>query len=191
MKTIFIKPEKVHPVTQWIIQLLKPLQERWFIAGGAVRCVLDKTPLEDIDLFCTDGESVEDISALLAMNAFSKTFTCPNNKLHTWKHRSGLKLQAIMEVKGTPNEVMNAFDFKCCQLAYYKDQFYAHSPECVKSAIKKHLVVHEISHPHSSIRRMNKYLQKGYYINDLEVYALVMKASIIPFDSELWKRYID
>jgi hypothetical protein len=62
----------------------------------------------------------------------------------------------------SPEAVIDSFDFTACQFAIGKEGL-VFSPGGMLDMVRKRLVVHRITFPASTMRRMIKYTAKGYY----------------------------
>jgi hypothetical protein len=198
-----IRPNRVPPQLWWAISALMPLRHRWFIAGGAIRSVIDKTEVADIDLFQRpttnlegepiDTENVDDVHHQLLQHGCRKVFTCPNGKLHTWKHRSGLKIQVINEIIGTPEEVIDSFDLTASRLCCFEGEFYAADKKAFTTAARKQIEFHNVLFPNATIRRIFKYMTKGYQMSPESAFDFIVKSAVHTdkFDENIWRKYID
>lgn len=202
-----VSPKRLPPELAWLWKFLPHDHGRWFVAGGAVRAIIDRGKISDIDLFATHRlvESIEfglpqpdiklqtsDIAPLLRANGCRIVFTCPEGLLQTWKHRNGLKIQLILEVMGTPRSVISQFDFTACQFAMI-DPYSLITPSStnVWDAARKRLKIAQVSFPNATLRRVDKYIRHGYKLESSEMHNLITKCVQIPFDEQTWRRYID
>lgn len=142
-----------------------------FIAGGAIRDYLSDSDIKDIDLFTTSKQVEDDLIKFFKDNGelMNENDTLAN---YTYKKRW------FQIIKGkhfaTPQDLINSFDFTICQAVVFThvsvsvegtkvgDVDFASSPTFFQDTLAKHLRIHAISFPLSTLERMQKYIQKGY-----------------------------
>jgi len=96
-----------------------------FIAGGCFKNILSKEPVKDIDVFFECKEDFDD-----AVNNFNELIT---HKKDGWKFKyrnekvcafqqdgSKIWVELVESTFGTPEEILNKFDFTVAKFAYYK-----------------------------------------------------------------------
>lgn len=198
MKRLRIKQNKISPELLWLWSWL-PANGDWFCAGGAVRSIMDKSPVCDIDLFpMREGADTEALFARLRFAGCRLFFACPEGLLYSYKHRSGLKIQVIKAICGNPNEVIASFDFTAAQFAMVSAvEIGVLDRKCLWDAARRRLVSAAVTYPNATLRRAFKYQSKGYKMTDAAMADLVRKCAAVPYDEEVppaenvWRRYID
>jgi hypothetical protein len=70
--------------------------------------------------------------------------------------------QIVMVIRGEPDEVINTFDLSITQWAIDKNNVYW-GEHTIQDMVRKRCRVNRIHHPLSTIRRMVKYSQRGYF----------------------------
>ncbi|MDA3856233.1 MAG: hypothetical protein PF569_08300, partial [Candidatus Woesearchaeota archaeon] len=74
------------------------------------------------------------------------------------------KIQLIYKENNVDkNSCMDAFDFTICQFAYDGKEITC-NPESILHLKEKKLVMHKIPFPYDTLRRLQKYIKKGYTI---------------------------
>lgn len=150
-----------------------PEKDKFWIAGGAIRRTITNQPLEtDVDYFFKRdaldydfkghlldmlGKSVE----ILRQTDINTTYKV--NYLNNENQRKEIKIQEIF-VNGydSPEELLKSFDFTICQFAYDGENLYA-GDYSFHDLGRKRIVINNITYPVSSMRRLIKYTQQGYY----------------------------
>ena len=80
-----------------------------------------------------------------------------------------------------PKETINNFDFTVSMFAVDKDNVYYDDMSFVDLS-KRQLMINKITYPESTISRMNRYIRKGFYICNGELYKIIQS---------IGKKYID
>lgn len=156
-----------------------------YLAGGALRTLLDdKEEISDYDIFFEDRRAlvesedifsaptlqepkdmprVKEVQALLLMEKFKCVFVCVKGELFTYK-KGDIKIQLVLATIGKPESVIQSFDFGACRAAY-DNQYLFFDKEFVRDVKTKKLSVQNVTFPVATIKRLVKYSNKGYNIN--------------------------
>lgn len=155
-----------------------------WVAGGAVRDSLIGEKWSDIDVFGCDKESIDKYASYVSSNGGKLVYDALSLKTYMWH---GEKIQFIYDYySSTIDELFAKFDFTVCQFAIMKDassEKYSNiavcaNPECLIDLFRKRLVLTEkFSSPISTLKRLQKYIQKGYTICDGGIIAIANKIS--------------
>lgn len=139
------------------------------LAGGSLRCIFDKTTVDDYDLFPLNvpenkrEQYINKLEKHFHFYNFKTVFKCPEHKLLSVKHR-GIKIQVVLndEIE-TVEELLNSFDFTVTQFAWHNNRFYT-TRQSIKDAKNKslRLVCDDVPYPVASLNRIHKYLNRGY-----------------------------
>lgn len=149
------------------------------LAGGAVRSLYDNTEVEDYDFFIPSLTIME----YLWHNIESQTeivekvvFKCPQKRLVSLRLKDSSKVQLIyIKDFSSPEELTRMFDFTvCCATKDINGKIY-HTPEFYKDVESKTLNINTITYPMSTMKRMVKYIEKGYKV-DNSVFKELAKA---------------
>lgn len=152
----------------------KPIPGARWIAGGALRRTLlnEEKINSDIDYFFSNETefnkfklTIEDTFSnhhkIISVNEFNTTFEV--NVCIDGDETRKLKLQAIkLQYYKTPEEIINSFDFTICQFAWDGTNLIC-TDRALWDLARKKLVVHKITYPVASLRRLVKYTQQGFY----------------------------
>ncbi len=153
------------------------------LAGGAARAMSFKENISDYDIFFYGIDTtfkypaiVENAKQFLLDNRFELIFECPKGELLTFRKFKGLRKKNDIKVQfilkrsyKDAYELLDTFDFNACRFAaefengksvYYTDE------TALTDVISKVLTIHKITYPSSSINRLYKYRNKGYYVGD-------------------------
>lgn len=183
---------------------LNLLSKDVFLAGGAIRSLFDSEEPKDYDLFFRTTEAVPKVRETLKAAGYDLIFACPQGKLFSYQHTTPLdgpdggfkniKVQLILENTGSPETIIDDFDFNACRAAM--DDTFVYIPlEFVKDIITKTLTLHKITFPVATIKRFAKYREKGFNINkavrDMVQQLLSMGKDGVMFNEEELRIYID
>lgn len=166
MRKIKVNPKKI---TDELKQITSFLDENFFIAGGAIRCLLDKTKVDDYDIFSTgmgfDLKKWYELEDKLIKDGFKVTFRCPLGYLVSLK-KDTVKVQLIKQYHYQHfNQIRKEFDFSATMMAMYQNEVYAELEDMKDIAIKKLRIIN-LKAPVATFNRINKYKDKGYKIKD-------------------------
>jgi len=139
-----------------------------FIAGGAIRDSIVGKEYSDIDIFGT----LENLDAFRDKNLSewkegikSKTGddSYIDSSLRNF-YKDGIKVQLIFkEETQEMYRCLDQFDYTICQFGFDGKDVYC-NPESIIHLYEKKLVIHALPFPYDSMRRMQKYIKKGYSI---------------------------
>jgi hypothetical protein len=91
--------------------------------------------------------------------------------INFFKDGNPIKKQIILVVRGEPVEVINTFDFSISQWAIDSENIYWGN-YTVQDTLRHRVRIHRIHHPLSSVRRMIKYSNRGYFFCNGTLIAL-------------------
>jgi hypothetical protein len=154
------------------------------IAGGFFERIMHGQAPKDIDVFFTSASDFIDTLHKISeaqndeKDSFLKDYECVTN-LKKLLHDGGKELNyvefkdkksikpSIQLIKtmwyNGPEHLIDTFDFTAAQFAISDGVAYMHPLAAVDIA-RKRLVLHRMTFPASTLRRMVKYTQKGYYV---------------------------
>jgi hypothetical protein len=140
------------------------------LAGGALRAYYDKTEIKDYDLFfrgVDDAEAAE--RALLGAGWHWEDANTGGNSV--WRSPCGKLFNLICFTFGTPEEHVNRFDFRCCQIAAWLDGGKLHMLRVSQASIdakKKRLRLVNNNGTERTAKRIERYEQGyGYTLSGL------------------------
>jgi len=130
-----------------------------FIAGGCIRDSVDGKDFDDIDVF---GNTLN-LASFIQNNLSGIDPSYNTDELKTY-YKDGVKIQVIdKESTQTIDSCLDSFDYTICQFAYDGENIFC-NPESLLHLKEKRLVMHKISFPYDTLRRLQKYINKGYSI---------------------------
>lgn len=174
---------------------------RSMIAGGALRAFYDQTEVKDYDLYFQSKADMDAVDAAFAAGGYELIFRCPLGLLVTYRDAYGMKYQVIgLAFFNSPAEVIHTFDITASQFAVRQhpsgeievaEGFFA-----VEHALQKKLAIHALPYPAASLKRVGKYIEKGYsgdadfWRNLARQFSLMMQR---PASSNApdWRLYVD
>lgn len=145
-----------------------------WIAGGAVESIAREEPIKDIDIFCANEDAFWNVIDSLTRYEDGYTLKHTKEELELVSNRF-----ALLQKKNAPDiqviktmwypslkHVLHSFDFTATQVGIQKEEGglkVVSNPMAFFDIARKRLVLWRMTFPASTIRRMIKYTQKGYY----------------------------
>lgn len=144
---------------QVLDKLPEDIREKVAIAGGAVRDKLLGVDIKDVDMFVQDKETEDKLMAFFKEKGKEGNV---NSQLANYTFE-GKWIQVIRDkyYNMKTDEVIDSFDFTLCQAMVTTDGIKV-GQHFWESIATKHIRVHKITFPLSSLERLQKYVQKGY-----------------------------
>lgn len=140
-----------------------PNKDKIAIAGGAILDLMKNTTPKDYDIFFQDIEAQESLISFLDKNAelVSKT-----DKLVNYIYL-GYPLELVLNrfYDLRTSELIDSFDFTVCQ-AQFVNGHLLFGKTFYKDLVKTELVINKISFAAHSLKRAEKYKQKGYTLSN-------------------------
>lgn len=149
---------------RFLNHMSEDLNKRVWIAGGAIRDYFSEGRItKDVDFFAVDRKSMAELVLLLRKKFQYKHYLITKNAIKGHVQLWGKKIDVDIVKKPFPNPVScaDAFDFTVCCFAVSFDKFIYHKSAAF-DLMKRRLVVHNLPHPVDSMKRMNKYIKKGF-----------------------------
>ena len=150
--------------------------EGLILAGGAVRDTMFGTEISDYDLFLTDKADLTAIADYFVGQGFGLVFACPLGHLFTYmkgedfkKPEECVKVQIICKRRYSDvADLINSFDFSATYFGMQYDEDEDHlvvytDHRAIKDVRKKQLSLVNLEYPSSTLNRLYKYRNKGYY----------------------------
>lgn len=142
------------------------------VAGGAARSLVVNDMVNDVDLFFVDRSTAPDVEAKLVALGGKIAFRCPLGHLTTLvvpvpnRYRPDapdqLKVQLVTKQSyRSMQELVDSFDFTCTQFAW-DGRTGVSGTHAVFDAQNKVLRLHRLTFPVSTIKRIAKYVNRGY-----------------------------
>ena len=139
------------------------------IAGGSLISLLNDTNINDYDIFFKCEDDYNKAKNVLNNISYTHTFTGPNgNKYTNDKYTFDLVHSIYFKNK---TDLINHFDFTINQIAIDKNGI-VYSDRFEDDFKNKKLVLNNIPIPGSTLKRLVKYLNKDYKINNTELEKL-------------------
>ncbi len=169
-----------------------------FIAGGCFASLLNNEEVNDYDFYFTNYDAVNKFTSNIQSSLKkAKVFSKQNKLKYTFKqtHESDqalsfefypdfgkpIKIQFITKYYGEPKEVVGKFDFLHCQSYYYP----ATGDKSVNTdRYGKNLEFNLKSpYPMSALKRMVKFVKRGYLIPDGELLKICLAINALEINS--------
>ena len=149
---------------------------RALLAGGMFRRVMDPADtLADIDLFFqSDEQKRQCVNHFDDRDfQFKNIFRCPEGKLFSYKDCDGTKIQLIAEdfYPDIPN-CISTFDLSPC-MAGWDGKMLFYDGKMPTDVHRKRLRINRVDYPAATLKRVEKYVKKGYTLPSEEAVKLV------------------
>jgi hypothetical protein len=153
----------------------------YYIAGGAIRDVFSLGYFtSDIDIFFPNR-----IEAAKAIKAFRKNRATIgfHNKQLVNVYLNEQKIQIVKAyLYSNTKELIDDFDFTVCSACYDGNKFYLHD-NFFEDLAAKRLVINSLRLPLNTMKRVIKYVHKGFHICDGNLLTLAKAIATIDFNS--------
>ena len=92
-----------------------------FIAGGCFKNLFNGESIKDVDVFFRDNADFRHgVESLNDCEEFEQLYTSEN--VNAYRHKkSGVTVELVQSIFGTPEEIISQFDFTVTKFAYYKE----------------------------------------------------------------------
>lgn len=198
-----IKAERLDRIESVIYEAIMDIKGL-VLAGGAVRDALFNKKISDYDMFLFQGGDVEKAKSYFDNNGFTCTFACPLGHLFSFmkgedfkKPDECIKVQIIHKRKYRDmQDLINSFDFSVTYFGMEYDEetddFYVTTDwQAIKDVRKMQISLVNLEYPSSTINRLYKYRQKGYYTGHVIQEIVKAVALMTDYDAENDTLYVD
>ena len=134
------------------------------IAGGAIRDSLFGDEYSDIDIFGLTKEGLDLFVKLNLSKSQGYKMVYFNENLRTYR-KGKIKVQIIYREYEKLTDIIDSFDFTVCQFMYDGDKVIC-NPSGLLDVYHRRIVINHLEplFVFDSLRRVQKYIQKGYTI---------------------------
>jgi hypothetical protein len=167
------------------------LNKNVWIAGGSVREYFAKGKNTDIDFFAKDRKSMATLIYWLRNNKNYKHYLITKNAIKGFITINDKKFDVDIVKKPfqNPTDCIEKFDFTVCCFAVNADNFYYHV-SAPFDLMKRKLVINELPNPVDTLKRLTKYLKKGFIACNGTLMTLAKKiAEQDPNDEDIFAFY--
>jgi len=198
-----IKDQRIDHIENSVAEALMCI-EGLVLAGGAVRDALFNTKISDYDLFLYDNCDIEKVKSYFEHEGFSCTSACPVGHLFSYmkgedfkKPDACIKVQIIHKRKYRDMmDLINSFDFSATYFGmeydHEEDEFvFTTDWQAIKDVRKKQLSLVNLEYPSSTLNRLYKYRNKGYYTGHIIQEIVKTIAMMTDYDAENDTLYVD
>jgi hypothetical protein len=138
-----------------------------WIAGGCFRAYFSKDEkIEDIDIFFKDRNEAAKCVHKFRSIGFKMFYSNKNAiKGYIWRGNEKVYIDIVKRFYDSPEDCLIDFDFSVCKFAWSpKTQVFYYSRMAFADVLSKKLVVPDtkFSNPLGSLKRLQKYINKGY-----------------------------
>jgi hypothetical protein len=151
--------EAIQPFLSY--NLINSSGSQCWLAGGAIRSAIGREPIADYDLFFRNSIAAANTRITLEDRGFEIVFKCPEGKLTTYK-KGDMKIQCITEnYYNSMQSLIDTFDITACRYVMSDDRVLT-SYSAIRDTLKKRINLHRIDNPVATMKRIAKYVSKGY-----------------------------
>lgn len=137
------------------------------LAGGSLRTLLCLSDtIVDYDLFFTSEDARDKtVAYFTGLNDCESTFICPKKELYSFVLNKKIKIQLITkEIYLNEMALIDSFDINACRCAWNGTDL-TYAEDFVNDVMCKRITFNKITYPVATIKRVEKYIRKGYYMN--------------------------
>lgn len=195
-----IKQERLGRIHSDVAKSLQVF-EGLILGGGAIRDALFGNVINDYDMFLKDTQDVDEVKRFFEIRGYRLAFACPEGKLFTYVQEEGgdvvAKVQIILKRRyNNKEDLINSFDFSVTYFAMTFDKErddydILTSYEAISDVRKKRIRLVNLEYPSSTINRLYKYRERGYYTGDVIKEIVVAIVNMEGYDHEDDALYID
>ena len=162
-KDKFIKSDEIKKIIN-----LNIINSTSWLAGGALRASYNSEEIKDYDMFFKDVLSLNLSKTILENNNYEKIFDCPEGKLTTYK-KENIKIQLVSEnYYYSCEKLLDEFDITACRYAFDGKYVYCYFSS-IRDTKNKKIDFHKITYPMASMKRIQKYIKKGYTLKNKSI----------------------
>lgn len=153
----------IEKINYLVLKDLSSVCDAW-VAGGAILSILNQVSPNDIDLFFKSEKDLLLAKSFFTINGGKIYYE--SDKVLKIEYRS-LKLDLVKIYFESPLQCINDFDFDICKAYVYKDELFLHNG--FKATFNKKILIisGNIKYPFSTLYRLQKYTNKGYFLDYL------------------------
>lgn len=179
---------RLRPIAEFL--RLGLLTDGAWLAGGALRSLLDGTELKDYDLFFKSKENLSEARGILIGLGAKLVFECPKHELVTY-HYKNMKIQLVtLEFYPNLDICLNTFDINACRIGLDHAHLYIEKA-ALKDIRTKSVSINLLLYPLATLKRVIKYKEKGYSINKALVNILTVVHKTDPEKELNMRFYVD
>jgi hypothetical protein len=132
-----------------------------YLGGGAIRSVLNKEKINDLDFFFSNPDQKSRFVQFLKDIGSEEIFACPKGELFTYK-KNDIKIQVIAnKYFQQADDLIGTFDFEICMCCLQGNTLTTYD-DVLRTIRDKKLTINRITFPSASLKRMSKYISYGY-----------------------------
>jgi hypothetical protein len=162
-------PQAVNCIDYFRKLFIKDLPESiidncWIAGGGVKDWFTDGKVKNDCDFFCVDRKTMATLVYHLRNTYKFEHFLITKNAIKGFGFIKGVKINIDVVKKDFQNAIdtLEKFDFTVCCFAVCNDKFYWHE-SAPFDLLKNRLVINALPHPVDTMKRMQKYIKKGFF----------------------------
>lgn len=166
-------------------EILSLMQEfKGFLAGGAVTSVFSSTKIRDFDMFFLFKERLKEaLQSKLVLDAKKDKKTVETDSALSLMV-GNRRLQLIKCVTGTPNKIIDGFDFTICQGAFHIQSGFTFGDDFFRHLAQRRLVFNiKAGFPICSLYRARKFMKRGFSMSGIEIIKMGLAIQNLKIDT--------
>lgn len=129
------------------------VNHRGFIAGGCFKNLFNGERIKDVDVFFADRtDFVCAVETFDRCEEFEQLYISGN--VNAYKHKkSGVTIELVQSIFGTPEEIISQFDFTVTKFAYFKEEI-GNPFEDEETSVEYKAIYHPLFFEHLHLKRL-------------------------------------
>lgn len=161
------------------------------LSGGAINCVFANDPIKDLDFYMKDPSKKSEVIEFLAKYFPSEHWVSGNAftmKRHSVASRKKWTVQLITRFHGTPQDILDTFDFTITQGLYdFETKQFVFGDRFLQDIASRTLIYLGKSHfPICAMYRTKKYQDRGYKLPGATIMHIAL--SIVRLEIKTYKQ---
>lgn len=154
-----------------IIKELNELDIHFYIAGGCIRDYFMSKRTSDIDLFFTREKDFRTVLEHFIRNEVEIILN--NDKVVKLRYKDVI-FDLVKMLFANEEKLLNSFDFTVTQFAISENLAFYYTEEAFQDLVKKQLMLNNLQYPESTMKRVRKYMMKGFNICHEEIDKIIL-----------------
>lgn len=172
-----INPKRNLEIIKEVFEIIGAFEA--FIAGGFARHSITDAPEDyysDIDIYSRSLKKYEMMEEVFK----SKFKIIKESEVSITFDNKYSIIKPVLGFYGTPEQVLNTFDFTICQAAIINPETCLYNSSFYEDHKNKRLILYCTNYPINTFFRVIKYTKKGYFISPLEVLKIFNAYHMLP-----------
>lgn len=136
------------------------------LAGGSIVNIIQEEQVNDFDIFIENREAFDRLRARMELED-SYLFYIITHRKNSFQVEigKGFIIDIVHTTSQSAKEIIEDFDFVHCAIAYNPNEGVVSLPNTMECIVAKRLEVNKLKLPVHTLKRVGKYLGRGYSVN--------------------------